>query len=70
MNATERDLIMQRWNAVQHELIPELRLDMGMLIAKLEATSKSKKTASERSMLRRRTSRDCVLQEARLLSKN
>ena len=29
MNATERELIMQRWNVVQHELIPELRHDMG-----------------------------------------
>ena len=36
MNATQRDLIMQRWNVVQHELIPELRHDVGSLTPKLE----------------------------------
>ena len=36
MNATERDLIMQRWNVIQHELIPELRNDVGTLTPKLE----------------------------------
>ncbi len=36
MNATERDLIMQRWNVVQHELLPELRHDVGTLTPKLE----------------------------------
>ena len=36
MNATERDLIMQRWNVIQHELIPEMRHDVGTLTPKLE----------------------------------
>jgi Transposase DDE domain/Transposase domain (DUF772) len=36
MNATERDLIMQRWNVIQHELIPDLRNDVGALTPKLE----------------------------------
>ena len=36
MNATQRDLIMQRWNVVQHELLPELRNDVGTLTPKLE----------------------------------
>lgn len=36
MNATERDLIMQRWNVIQHELLPELRNDVGTLTPKLE----------------------------------
>ena len=36
MNATERDLIMQRWNVIQHKLIPELRNDAGVLTPKLE----------------------------------
>jgi hypothetical protein len=35
MNATERDLTMQRWNVIQHELIPELRNDVGTLTPKL-----------------------------------
>jgi hypothetical protein len=36
MNATRRDLIMQRWNVIQHELLPELRNDVGTLTPKLE----------------------------------
>ena len=36
MNATQRDLIMQRWNVIQHELLPELRNDVGTLTPKLE----------------------------------
>jgi hypothetical protein len=36
MNATRRDLIMQRWNVIQHELLPELRNDIGPLTPKLE----------------------------------
>jgi len=36
MNATQRDLIMQRWHVVQHELLPELRNDVGTLTPKLE----------------------------------
>lgn len=36
MNATQRDLIMQRWNVIQHELIPELGSEMGVLTPKLE----------------------------------
>lgn len=36
MNATERDLIMQRWHVIQHELIPELRNEAGTLTPKLE----------------------------------
>lgn len=36
MNATRRNLIMQRWNVVQHELLPELRNELGSLTPKLE----------------------------------
>jgi Transposase DDE domain/Transposase domain (DUF772) len=36
MNATRRDLIMQRWNVIQHELIPELKGEVGTLTPKLE----------------------------------
>jgi hypothetical protein len=36
MNATERDLIMQRWNVIQQELLPELRNDIGTLTPKLK----------------------------------
>ena len=36
MDATRRDLIMQRWNVIQHELLPEVRADVGTLTAKLE----------------------------------
>ena len=36
MNATQRDLIMQRWNVIQHELIPELGSELGVLTPKLE----------------------------------
>ncbi|MCR4302464.1 MAG: transposase [Sulfuricaulis sp.] len=36
MNATRRELIMQRWNMIQHELLPELRNDVGTLTPKLE----------------------------------
>jgi hypothetical protein len=36
MNLTQAASIMQRWNVVQHELIPELRHDLGTLTPKLE----------------------------------
>jgi len=36
MNATRRELIMQRWNVIQHELLPELRNEVGTLTPKLE----------------------------------
>jgi hypothetical protein len=36
MNATGRDLILQRWNTIQHELLPELREQDGALTPKLE----------------------------------
>ena len=36
MDTTGRDLIMQRWNVIQHELSPEVRNDVGTLTEKLE----------------------------------
>lgn len=36
MNATRRDLILQRWNTIQHELLPQLREQVGALTPKLE----------------------------------
>lgn len=36
MNANQRDLIMQRWSVVQHELLPTLIDEMGTLTPKLE----------------------------------
>lgn len=36
MDATGRELIMQRWNVIQHELLPELKNDVGALTPKLE----------------------------------
>jgi Transposase DDE domain/Transposase domain (DUF772) len=36
MNATRREQIMQRWNVIQHELIPEIKHDVGTLTPKLE----------------------------------
>jgi hypothetical protein len=36
MNATRREQIMQRWNVIQHELIPEIKNDIGTLTQKLE----------------------------------
>jgi hypothetical protein len=36
MDANRRELIMQRWNVIQHELLPELRNDVGPLTPKLE----------------------------------
>jgi hypothetical protein len=36
MNTTHRELILQRWNVAQHELLPELRDDFGALTPKLE----------------------------------
>ena len=36
MNATQRKLMMQRWNVIQHELLPELRHEVGDLTPKLE----------------------------------
>ncbi|KRH78829.1 transposase DDE domain protein [Ferrovum sp. JA12] len=35
MNTTQRNGIMQRWNVIQHELMPELRDEVGALTAKL-----------------------------------
>ncbi len=36
MNATERDLILQRWNLVHHELVPQLGAELGGLTPPLE----------------------------------
>lgn len=36
MDATRRDLILQRWNAIQHEVFPELRNEVGAITPKLE----------------------------------
>lgn len=36
MNTTQRNGIMQRWNIIQHELMPELRSEVGALTPKLE----------------------------------
>ena len=36
MNTTERGLIMQRWNVIQRELLPELHNEVGPLTPKLE----------------------------------
>jgi Transposase DDE domain/Transposase domain (DUF772) len=36
MDATRRDLIMQRWNVIQHDLMPELRRECGALTPRLE----------------------------------
>jgi hypothetical protein len=36
MNIIGRDLIMQRWNVIQHELMPELKQECGALTPKLE----------------------------------
>ena len=36
MNTTNRDLIMQRWNVIQNELLPELKQAVGVLTPKLE----------------------------------
>jgi hypothetical protein len=36
MNATQRTVIMQRWNVMQHNLIPELKEEVGVLMPKLE----------------------------------
>ena len=36
MNTTQRNGIMQRWQVVQHELMPELRAEAGTLTPKLE----------------------------------
>ena len=36
MHATQRELIMQRWCVVQHELMPELVTEVGSLTPKLE----------------------------------
>jgi hypothetical protein len=39
MNAIRLNLIMQRWNGVQHEWLPELRNELGSLTPKLEKSS-------------------------------
>lgn len=36
MDANRRELILQRWNVIQHDLLPELRNDVGPLSPKLE----------------------------------
>ena len=36
MNTTQRTKLMQRWTVVQHELMPELRTDVGALTPKRE----------------------------------
>jgi hypothetical protein len=36
MNSTQRNEIMQRWRVVQHELLPELKGELGALTPKLE----------------------------------
>ncbi|MCB1631438.1 MAG: transposase [Pseudomonadales bacterium] len=36
MNATRRDLILQRWHVIQHEVLPELKQDLGQTTPKLE----------------------------------
>ena len=36
MNATQRELILQRWNVIQHELLPELKNEVGALTPKLD----------------------------------
>lgn len=36
MDATRRELIMQRWNVIQHELLPELKNEADALDAELE----------------------------------
>ena len=36
MNATRRDLILQRWHVIQHEVLPELKQDLGPTTPKLE----------------------------------
>lgn len=36
MNTTQRTGIMQRWQTLQHELMPELRMEIGSLTPKLE----------------------------------
>jgi len=36
MIPTRRELIMQRWNVIQHDLLPEVKNDVGTLTPKLE----------------------------------
>lgn len=36
MNATRPALLMQRWNAVQYDVLPELRADVGVVTPRLE----------------------------------
>lgn len=36
MNTTQRTLVMQRWHVLQHDLMPELKLECGALTPKLE----------------------------------
>lgn len=35
MDATRRDLIMQRWNAIQYDVLPQLRSEIGVVTPKL-----------------------------------
>ena len=36
MDAIKRELIRQRWGVIQHELMPELKHELGSLSGKLE----------------------------------
>ena len=36
MDATSRELIMQRWSVIQDELLPQLKIEVGALTPKLE----------------------------------
>jgi len=36
MDATRRDLILQRWNVMQYDVLPELRAEVGVMTPKLE----------------------------------
>ncbi|PWF48253.1 IS5/IS1182 family transposase, partial [Massilia glaciei] len=36
MNSTQADTMMQRWTAIQYELLPELKNEIGPLTPKLE----------------------------------
>ena len=46
MNANRRELIMQRWNVIQHELLPELKETAGPLTTKVEVGQNFKRQLS------------------------
>jgi hypothetical protein len=52
MNTTHRSEIMQRWRAVQHELLPELRNEVGILTPKLEKDALGKYSVNDYIILR------------------